>query len=120
MLATAEHAAEARLSIARSVRDVGDGHYLQGSNQAWHAAKHAINAVAASRNRNPVQYVQKRQFLTELAEELRDSDLEAWFSYPWQLHGNADQGFLTAQAVATSVEKTQLLVDRLLAIAGYL
>ena len=119
MLDAAEHAAEARLSIARSVRDVVDGRYLQSSNQAWHATKHAINAVAASRNRNPVQYVQKRQFLTELAEELGDSDLEAWFSYPWQLHGNSDQGFLASEEVAVSVEKTRLLVDRLLAIAGY-
>ena len=66
-----------------------------------------------------MQYVQKRQFLTELAEELRDNDLEAWFSYPWQLHGNADQGFLASEEVAASVEKTQRLVDRLLAIAGY-
>ena len=119
MLATAEHAAEARLSIARSVQDLADGLYLQASNQAWHAAKHAINAVAASRNRNPVQYVHKRDFLSELAEELGDDDLEAWFTYPWQLHGNADQGFLTAEAIATSVEKTRLLVNRLLAIAGY-
>ena len=78
-----------------------------------------LNAVAASRNRNPVQYVQKRQFLTELAQELGDSDLESWFSYPWRLHGNVDQGFLTSEAVAMSVEKTQLLIDRLLTIAGY-
>lgn len=119
MLTTAEHAAEARLSITRSVRDLADGLYLQASNQAWHAAKHAINAVAASRNRNPVQYVHKRGFLSELAEELGDNNLEAWFTYPWQLHGNADQGFLTSAAVATSVEKTRLLVERLLEIAGH-
>lgn len=119
MLSTAEHAAEARLSIARSVSDVVDERYLQSSNQAWHAAKHAINAVAASHNQNPVQYAQKRQFLTELAEELGDSDLEAWFSYPWQLHGNADQGVLAPEEVTVSVEKTRLLVNRLLTIAGY-
>ena len=119
MLSAAEHAAEARLSIARSVRDVTGGHHLQSSNQAWHAAKHAINAVAASRNRNPVQYIQRRHFLTDLAEELGDSDLEAWFSYPWRLHGNADQGFMASEEVVISVEKTQLLVDRLLSIAGY-
>lgn len=119
MLVADDHAAEARLSITRSVLDVRSGLYLQGSNQAWHAAEHATNAVAASRDRNPVQYVHKRDFLSELADELGDNDLEAWFAYPWQLHGNADQGFLTAEAVATSVEKTRLLVNRLLAIAGY-
>ena len=119
MLTIAEHADEARLSIGRAEQDVSYGKLLQASNQAWHAAKHAINAAAVSRNRSPVTYPAKREFIDELVPEPGNSDLKRWFSHPWRLHGNADQGFMTASDVAQSVRETRLLVDRLLAIAGY-
>lgn len=119
MLTAPEHAAEARRSITRGAQDAADGLLLQASNQAWHAAKHAINAAAASRSRSPVQYAEKRRFIDDLADEPGGSNLKQWFSYPWQLHGNADQGFLPAGDVSESVRMTGLLVDRLLAIAGY-
>ena len=121
MLTAPEHAAEARLSMARAERDVADSELLQASSQAWHAAKHAINAAAASRNRRPapVQYPEKRRFIDELAAEPGNGDLKQRFSYPWQLHGNADQGFLPAADVVGAVRMTRLLVDHLLAIAGY-
>ena len=115
MLTAPEHAAEARRSITRGAQDAADGLLLQASNQAWHA----INAAAASRRRRPVQYAEKRRFIDELADEPGGSNLKQWFSYPWQLHGNADQGFLPAGDVAESVRMTGLLVDRLLVIAGY-
>ena len=119
MLTIPEHAAEAQLSIMRAEQDVAGGRPLQASNQAWHAAKHAVNAVAASRNRSPVQYVEKRRFIDELVAEPGNADLKRWFSHPWKLHGNADPGFLPADRVAESVHITRQLVDGLLGIAGY-
>ena len=121
MLTITEHAAEAQLSIARAERDVADGALLQASNQAWHAVKHAINAVAVSRNRSPapVQYPEKRRFIDELAVEPGNNGLKQWFGHPWQLHGNADQGFLPAGDVTQSVRMTRRLVDRLLDLAGH-
>ena len=120
MLTAPEHAAEARLSMARADRDVADGELLQASNQAWHAAKHAINAAAVSRSRRPVpvQYLEKRRLIDELTAEPGNSNLKRWFAHPWQLHGNADQGFLPASEVAESVRITGLLVNRLLETAG--
>lgn len=78
MLTAPEHASEAHLSIARAERDVADGELLQASIQAWHAAKHAINAAAASRNRSPapVQYIQKRRFIDELVAEPGNGNLK--------------------------------------------
>lgn len=119
MLSLSQHATEAQLSMARAEQDVVDGNLLQASNQAWHAAKHAVNAVAVSRNHNPVQYVEKRKFIDELVVESGNADLKRWFSHPWKLHGNSDQGFLAASDVAISVEKTRQLVDRLLRITDY-
>ena len=107
--------------MERAERDVADGYLLQASNQAWHATKHAINAAAASRNRRPapVQYIEKRRFIDELVAEPGNGNLKRWFGHPWQLHGNADQGFLPASDVAQSVLMTRLLVDHLLTIASY-
>ncbi len=119
MLTITEHAVEARLSMTRAERNVADGELLQASNQAWHAAKHAINAAAVSRSRNAVQYVSKRRFVEELASELGNYHLEDWLAYTWRLHGNADQGFMLPAKVAEGVAKTKLLVDRLLEIAGH-
>ena len=119
MLTLSEHAAEAQLSMARAEQDVADGNFMQASNQAWHAAKHAVNAAAVSRNRSPVQYAAKRHFIDELVVEPGNTDLKRWFAYPWKLHGNADQGFLAAGAVGESVRMTRQLVNRLLTIAGY-
>lgn len=69
MLTPREHADEAALSAMRMMQDVADGQLLQASNQAWHAAKHAVNAAAAARGRNPVKYSEKRRFMDELADE---------------------------------------------------
>lgn len=118
MLTMQEHADEARLSAGRMMQDVADGLSLQASSQAWHAAKHAVNAAVASRNRRPVQYAEKRRVSDELAAEPGNSNLKQWFSYPWRLHGNADQGFMDDNDVAEAVRITGLLVNRLLTIAG--
>jgi len=98
---------------------VSDGEFIQASNQAWHAAKHAINAAAVSRNRAPVKYPEKRDFVRELIQEPGNENLGAWLSDTWRLHGNADQGFMTAGDVDRDVRITTLLVNRLLQIAGY-
>lgn len=119
MLTTKEHAAEALLGMTRADRDVADGELLQASNQAWHAAKHAVNAAAVSRSRNAVQYAAKRRFVQELAAESGNYRLEDWLAYTWRLHGNADQGFMPPAKVAEGVATTRLLVDRLLEIAGH-
>ena len=118
MLTIAEHATEARLSIDRAELNVADGELLQASNQAWHAAKHAINAAAVSRGRNPVQYAAKRRFVEELGSEPNNEHLELWLAHAWRLHGNADQGFMPPEKAAEGVEKTELLVNCLLSIAG--
>lgn len=115
MLTIAEHAAEARLSMTRAEGNAADGELIQASNQAWHAA----NAAAVSRSRIAVQYVAKRCFVEELASEPGNYHLEDWLAYTWRLHGNADQGSMPSEKVAEGVENTRLLVDRLLAIAGY-
>lgn len=117
MLTTREHADEAALSMMRMMQDVADGQLLQASNQAWHAAKHAVNAAAA-RGRNPVKYSEKRRFMDELADEPGNEPVRVLMRDPWQLHGNADQGFMTAGEVAIAVRATEQLVIRLLEIAG--
>lgn len=117
MLTTQEHANEARLSARRMTQDVADGLLLQASNQAWHATKHAVNAVAVSRRLNPVKYPEKRKFLSDLADEPGNSAVLLWMEHPWRLHGNADQGFMPADRVADAVQATDLLISCLLAIA---
>ena len=117
MLSLSQHGTEAQLSMARAEQDVVDGNLLQASNQAWHAAKHAVNAAAVSRNRSPVQYAAKRRFIDELVVEPGNTDLKRWFAYPWNLHGNADQGFLPDAAVGESARMTRQLVNRLLTLA---
>ena len=119
MLRSTEHAAEARLSETLMVQELQAGRLLQASNHAWHATKHAINAAAVSHGREPVTYREKRLFLQELASESGDGILWNWMRHPWRLHGNADQGFMQASEVAESVRITELLIDRLLTIAGY-
>ena len=101
------------------MQDVADGRLLQASNQAWHATKHAVNAAAVSRRINPVKYSEKRKFLEDLAAEPGNRAILRWMEHPWRLHGNADQGFLPADRVAVAVQATNLLVDRLLVIAGH-
>lgn len=101
----------------RMTQDVADGRLLQASNQAWHAAKHAVNAAAVARGRNPVKYSEKRRFLGELADESGNEMVRVLMQDPWQLHGNADQGFMTPGEVAISVRATEQLVSRLLKIA---
>lgn len=118
MLTAREHADEASLSVMRMMQDVADGQLLQASNQAWHAAKHAVNAAAVARGRNPVKYSEKRRFLGELADEPGNEPIRVLMQDPWQLHGNADQGFMTPGEVAISVHATERLVIRLLEIAG--
>lgn len=118
MLTTREHADEAALSMMRMMQNVADGQLLQASNQAWHAAEHAVNAAAAARGRNPVKYSEKRRFLDELADEPGNEPVRVLMRDPWQLHGNADQGFMTAGEVAIAVRATEQLVIRLLEIAG--
>ena len=119
MLTAQQHADEARISVTRALQDVSDGQFLQASNQAWHAAKHAINAAAVSRNLAPVKYPEKRDFVKELVKEPGNENLTKWLSDAWRLHGNADQGFMVAGDVARDVQITALLVNRLLQIAGY-
>ena len=117
MLTTQEHANEARLSARRMMQDVTNGLLLQASNQAWHATKHAINAVAVSRNLNPVKYPEKRKFLSDLADEPGNHAVFLWMEHPWRLHGNADQGFMPANRVDDAIRATDLLIRHLLAIA---
>ena len=119
MLTAQRHADEARLSMMRARQDASDGELLQASNQAWHAAKHAINTMAATRGRSPVKYPEKRDFIRELSREPGNDNLAKWLSDAWRLHGNADQGFMNADDVAHDVRATGLLVNRLLTIAGY-
>ena len=118
MLTIQEHADEARLSAGRMMQDVADGLSLQASSQAWHAAKHAVNAAAVSRRLNPVKYPEKRKFLEDLAAEPGNRAIFRWMEHPWRLHGNADQGFMDDNDVAEAVRITGLLVNRLLTIAG--
>lgn len=117
MLTTTEHANEARLSARRMSQDVADGLLLQASSQAWHATKHAVNAVAVSRSLNPVKYPEKRRFLLDLAGEPGNHAILLWMEHPWRLHGNADQGFMSADRVVDAVRATDLLISRLLTIA---
>lgn len=119
MLSVSEHVAEVRLSGALMVQETASGRLLQASNHAWHATKHAINAAAISRGREPVTYPEKRAFLQGLAAEPGNEVFLNWMRQPWRLHGNADQGFMSASEVAEAVRITGLLVSRLLAIAGH-
>ena len=119
MLSSTAHADEARRSAILMINDLANSRLLQASNQAWHATKHAINAAAVSRGRTPVTYQAKKLFLQELAAEPGNQIFWDWMRPPWRLHGNADQGFMTSYQVADAVEITGMLVNRLLAIAGY-
>lgn len=119
MLSAIVHADEARRSANLMTQNLADSRLLQASSQAWHATKHAINAAAVSRGRAPVTYQAKKLFLQELAAEPGNQIFWDWMRPPWRLHGNADQGFMKNYQVADAVEITELLVNRLLQIAGY-
>ncbi len=56
--------------------------------------------------------------MDELADEPGNEPVRVLMQDPWQLHGNADQGFMTAGEVAIAVRATEQLVIRLLEIAG--
>ena len=87
--------------------------YVQASEKAWGAASQAIKALAVKEGRELRSHASLWEFVDELAERLKDTELRYLWRTANTLHQNFYENWMPPREVELSVRDVKKFIERL-------